>query len=912
MKTYKQIKLEDTYLDRSKLYTKEEVYANCFEFFKNPISSDVFINKYMLWDNEGNLREKDPYETYERVAWALSSPEEPADRYYWFEIFKDSMINSYIHPQGSPMAGCGNMFQLLSLSNCFVGTPPRDSIDGINESIGEMSNCQKRRGGWGTDLGKLRPAGAPVKNAARTSTGAWQWANSFSNRTREIGQGGRRGALMLTYPIDGMDAFEWATMKKDQTYCTGANVSFRVFDKFMQAVENNESWELKFETMGLSKIVKAKDLYKTICESAVETGDPGMLFWDTITKNLPLHRYEGFEIVATNPCGEVLLSVLDSCRLISLNMSRFVYKDALVGKSKFDESVFEKYVKIGMRMSDNLVELEALHTNSIAEKASDEPNEKKMWLKITENAINGRRIGLGIHGLSDFMSLVGHKFANKNQLEDQKLFIDNIFSKFKRYAYEESVSLAKERGKFPIFDWSIEKDCEYYKIDKWLTAFDNDKLRVQSFFNEMSTFGRRNGACLTCAPTGTTSIVSFIDNKFEAGVSSGIEPVFLLTYVRRKKINDTDVDKTVHYIDSLGDKWQEYIVIHPLAKRYIFETDKKLYDSILLSENKIRELSNSLSQADRNKRMEILEKVEEDINNALKDIFTTSAKCNWKNRIELQGIIQKHIDHSLSSTINLPNSLLDYNDDGTVNRERATKAVMEFYMEAWKHGLKGQTVYVDGSKSGVLLSKDTLKKQQDSKISVENIRPGIIKETHSPIRPKNVDCDIHHVTIKGDPWIVLVGLVESKVFEVFAGKNIHNIRLPQNGILHKIKSQNYELRVTEYYKYNGEKIHFKPDESDKDYISLPIAEFMSLDSDESSSYLISKALQHGTPLWAIIDMANKMPGSVVGFTKSVSRVLKKYLNLESVKLLKCSNCGSNNLAFESGCFSCLDCGHSKC
>ena len=918
MKTYLSMKLEDTYLNREKKYDNNEVYKTILkELSGNSIAADAFMNKYLLMDNEGIARESSIKDTYRRVAHALASVEDKNQAEYWEDIFYSYIVDTKIMPQGSVMSGAGNNFQLVSLSNCFVGTPPRDSIDGINESIGDMSNCQKRRGGWGTDLGLLRPHGAVVKNAAKTSTGAWGWANSFSNRTREIAQGGRRGALMLTYPIDGMDSFSWATMKSDLTYCTGANVSFRVFDAFMEAVINDTDWELKFEPLKLSRMVRARDLFSTICNANAKGGEPGLLFWDNITNNLPLDKYPGFKTVSTNPCAELPQAINDSCRLITINLTKFLKPitsdSGKIGTYVFDFEAFKEAVTIAMRMLDNLVELESLHTSTIANRCG-EPAEEKMWLDITYKAQQGRRTGLGNHGLADMLTLSNYRFADGDNFEEQKDYVDKIYFHFKFYAYSASVELAKERGTFPMFNWETEKGCHFFKIDKWqyngITK--EEKKMVKELFETMQTIGRRNGALLTIAPTGTISQISELYNYGLYSVSSGIEPPFMLSYVRRRKINQNDLNQEYDYVDVVGDKWQEYFVLHPLVRQYIIENKPELIEEIVALEQSFRnwgKQDDNPEQIQENRIAEI-SKVEAKINKLVGDLFITSAQCNWKNRIVLQGIIQKHIDHGVSSTINLPNSILGQNEDGTINYDNATNIVIEFYIEAWKNGLKGQTVYIDGSRSGVLVSSSSYKKQNDSKLQNAKIRPTGLFKTDSPIRPKNLPCDIHQMKINGEPWVVIVGLLDGQPYEVFSAKNIHNFELPSTGILHKVKSQKYELRIAEYYKINGEKVHHTSEGTNKSYLSLSIDEYFTSNSETAYTYLISKAIQHGTPIWAIIDMANKMPGSIVGFNKSITRVLKKYIEKETK--LKCSECGSTNLIFEENCFRCLDCNSSKC
>lgn len=817
-----------------KTYTYEEAHKSTLEyFFGDEFVTDTFLKKYLLKNKENEFVELNPDHSLRRLAGEFARIDfEKYNKNYQksFDRYYDALKGfARVCAQGSPMSAIGNIFQVMSASNCVVVPAPKDSIHGIFSTGEQLAQLYKRRAGVGTDLSLLRPEKAVVNNAARTTTGAWSFADFYSHVTNMIGQKARRGALMLTMDVMHPDILKFAKCKHDITKVTGANISVKLFDEFMKAVESDSDFTLKWpvdsENPIISTAVKARDIWNEIIDSATKTADPGLMFIDTIKKNLPADFYEEFKTVTTNPCGEVPLSEFDSCRLMSINLTGYV-RNAFKNDAYFDFVAFEKDVRTAMNMIDNLVDIEIELVEKI-KSVCDSESEKEIWNKLQKSAIIGRRTGLGTHGLADTLAQLNIKYDSQESL----VAVDNIYKNLRNFAYDESVELAIARGSFPVFNFELEKNCEFIK------------RLPEDLLNKIKKHGRRNISILTQAPTGTTSIISKSGQFNRYNISSGIEPVFRNSYTRRKKINPGDQNVRVDFVDEVGESWQEFKVFHSNAQNYL--------DINNLDENAV-----------------------------LPDIFVTSDQISWEKRVELQGIEQQYIDHSISATINLPK--------GT-----PPSLVSDIYMKAWKSGLKGITVYVEGSKSGVLVSEDQLASKDG--------RPAKIIPSHSPKRPKELSCEIHHATAKGSKWTILVGLMQGQPYEIFAGLS-NKIHLPE------------KYKIGKIFKSTKGKYNLHVDiGADEDLIIEDIIQ--SFDNPESAwaTRMISVSLRHGVPVEFICDQLSK-DGFITDINKVLARVLKKYIK-EGTKVttnVVCPDCGGKDLVYSEGCIKCISCSYSKC
>ena len=800
------------------MYNRQEVNAESLQYFKgDELAANVFTTKYALKTKDGKYLENNPDQMHKRIAKEFARIEakfggESALSYD--TIYNDIKDFKYIVPQGSPMYGIGNNETVASLSNCVVVASPEDSVSSIVDSGKHLANLFKRRCGVGVDISNLRPEGMTVNNSAGTTTGAWSFADFYSYVCRMIGQNGRRGALMISIDVRHPDVEKFVTMKHDLTKVTGANVSIRISDDFMEAVEQDQDFTLKFPVDSTnptySKTIRARDLWKSVVDSATKTAEPGLLMWGNIEKFLPAQSYaeQGFKTLTTNPCGEIPLSAYDSCRLISVNLKSFVV-NPFEANSYFHFEKFESVVKRAMRLSDDLVELEVEKLTKIIG-ACDSQDEKELWTNLLRACTDGRRTGLGTHGLADALACLGMPYDSADAL----VTIDKIYNTLKESAYTESVWLARERGSFPVFDWELEKDNGFIKS------------LSPSLQNAIKTFGRRNISILTNAPTGSVSIMS--------QTSSGLEPVFRNFYIRRRKLSHNEQDQMAAFVDAMGDKWTEYKVYHQNVQEYLkkFETDQ------------------------------------------VPAFFTESDKIDWKRRVEIQGVIQKHIDHSISSTINLPK--------GT-----SPDVVSELYRLGWKLGLKGVTVYVDGSRDGVLITET--KKES-------------FPQYNAPKRPATLETDIHNLTIKGEKWTILVGVMDGKPYEVLGGAN-KIVDLPKNakkGQLVKVstgKNQaRYDLIVDDLTVKDVSKVFDNPNYS-------------------AFTRLLSLSLRHGAPINYVVEQMQKEQDSdMFSFARSISRVLKQYVpdGTKATGQKTCPECNSTNLIYQDGCVTCSDCGASKC
>lgn len=838
----------------TKTLTWDEVYAATKDyFFGDSLPADVWPNKYSLRDDDGNPLELTPADMHDRLAneFARIDAEKYGLNYDERRAVYRQALDQFkrIVPQGSPMAAIGNHYDIMSASNCVVVESPEDSIAGIMKTGNELAQLYKRRAGVGVDLSGLRPDGFKVKNAARTTSGAWSFADYYSYITRMIGQNSRRGALMLTLNVHHPDVEKFATMKADLKKVTGANVSIRLTDEFLSAVENNENYEQRWPceegtTPVFRKMVSARQVWQSIVDKATETAEPGLIFWDRMVNRLPAHSYPHFKSKSTNPCSEICLSAYDSCRLISLNLTGYV-KHPFTDKATFDMSLFREDIRTAMQMADNLVDIELELIKKIQE-VCDTDEERELWKKLYNAGEQGRRTGLGTHGLGDMFAQLGIRYDSQDALDHA----DIIYSVLQDVAYSTSVDLAEVRGPFPAFNWETEKDNEYIK----------DLPR--HILERMPTVGRRNISILTQAPTGSVSLVSRCGDFERFNISSGVEPVFRLKYTRRKKINDESEGSRVDFVDQLGDKWQQYSVYHGNVLNYI----EKSYNT------KITDLEGPETQV-------FLEKCYQD----LPDYFVTSDQIDWRFRVQLQGIEQKYLDHSISSTINLP-------------RGTTSDVVGGIYLEAWKHGLKGVTVYVEGSRDGVLLT------EQDQKID-PTVRPEKVVRMQSPKRPKVLNAEIHHHQVKGRKWVAIVGLLEGEPYELFGGFSslIHLPKRHKQGRLVRNKRGCYSLHV--------------PDNDDELVINDIIGTFDNEDY-AWTTRLISTALRHGTPLQFLVEQLTKSSANMHDFSRVLARVLKKYIpDGEKVKSsIACQNteCETPDLIYEEGCVKCAGCGWTKC
>jgi ribonucleoside-diphosphate reductase alpha chain len=711
------------------------------------------------------------------------------------------------------MYGIGNDYKTVSLSNCVVSESPDDTMSSIMEVGKNLANLYKRRCGVGLDISTLRPDGARVGNAAGTSSGAWSFADLYSFITRMVGQSGRRGALMITMDVRHPDIENFVVMKHDLTKVTGANISVKLTDDFLSAVENDEDFVLKFPIDSNdpthTKVVRAKKIWSLIVESATKTAEPGILMWDNIINFMPAESYAdvGFKTISTNPCSEIPLSAFDSCRLISINLKHLV-TNRFTDEAKFNFKLFKDVVCKAMRLSDDLVELEIEKLNKI-KAICDDKSERALWNNLLSACKNGRRTGLGTHGLADAVANMTMAYDSDEAME----LIDKIYKTLKETAYEESVRLSEERGSFPVFEWAKEKDNKYIK---------SLPKRIRDAIEES---GRRNISILTNAPTGSVSLVS--------QTSSGLEPVYKNSHIRRKKINHNE-DSMVDFVDDSGDKWREFKVFHHNIQEWIDMSGETRIPSF----------------------------------------FTESDNIDWLQRVKLQGVIQSHLDHAISSTINLP-------------KKTSSDLVGKIYLEGWKHGLKGVTVYVDGSRSGVLVT------ESEEEFNYIN----------APKRPEILECDIHNASVKGEKWVILVGLLNGKPYEVFGGLS-ENVEIPAKYKMGRvIKATKNKTTANRYdLEFNGFKIK-------------NITKMFDNPLYQVHTRMVSLGLRHGVRPSFLVEQLHKDPDNdLSSFSKVLGRVLKKYIE-DGTKVTSdkiCPQCKSEALVYQEGCVTCQDCGFAKC
>lgn len=838
------------------IYTQDEAIQASLDYFKgDSLAATVWVSKYALKDSQGNIFEKSPDDMHRRIASEIARIESkyanPLSEKEIFDLIKDF---KYLVPQGSPMTGIGNPFQVASLSNCFViGSDNSDSYGGIMKTDQEQVQLMKRRGGVGHDLSHVRPKGSPVKNSALTSTGLVPFMERYSNSTREVAQDGRRGALMLSVSVNHPDAADFIDAKMEQGKVTGANVSVRIDDLFMKAVKADALYEQKYpifsDTPLYSKVIKAKELWDKIIHNAWKSAEPGILFWDTIiNESLPdCYADLGYKTLSTNPCGEIPLCAYDSCRLLAINLFSYV-KNPFTKKASFDFELFKKHVAAAQRIMDDIIDLELEKIDVILEKINQDPEseevkmvEKNLWLNIKHKANEGRRTGIGITAEGDMLAALGLRYGSDEGI----LFAEKIHQTLAVEAYRGSVNLAKERGMFAIYDAKREKHNPFLLRLKKADA---------ELYTQMQKHGRRNIALLTIAPTGTTSLMT--------QTTSGIEPVFLPVYKRRRKVNPNDKDTRVDFVDELGDSWEEYVVFHHRFKEWMMING---YDT---SKNYSQEEIDALVEKSPYYK-------------------ATSNDIDWLNKVKMQGKIQKWVDHSISVTINVPN-------------ETPEEMVNKLYMEAWEAGCKGVTVYRDGSRSGVLIS-NTEKKEEVKEIQAN---------TFTTKRPQILEADVVRFQNSKDKWIAFIGLLDGKPYEIFTGlvDDEDGILIPRwvsEGLIIKNKNEDgntrydFQYKNTRGYKTTIEGLSHKFNPEYWNYAKL-----------------ISSTLRHGMPIDKVVDLISSLQldsESINTWKNGVSRALKRYIvDGTEVRGQKCSNCNSDNLIYQEGCLTCSDCGSSKC
>lgn len=854
------MEIESQILEMKKTYTNEEAVKASTEYFKGDVlAATVFVNKYALKDSEGTIYEKTPDDMHRRIASEIARVESkyanPMSEEQLFDLIKNF---TYIIPQGSPMTGIGNPFQIASLSNCFVigNNGDSDSYGGIMKIDQEQVQLMKRRGGVGHDLSHIRPKGSPVKNSALTSTGLVPFMERFSNSTREVAQDGRRGALMLSVSINHPDAESFIDAKLEQGKVTGANVSVRIDDSFMNAVRNNELYTQKYPIFSqnpkFSKELNAADLWKKIVHNAWKSAEPGILFWDTIIKESLPDCYDdlGYKTLSTNPCGEIPLCAYDSCRLLAINLFSYVV-NPFTADAYFDFDLFKKHVAVAQRMMDDIIDLELEKIDTIIEKIDQDPEEaevkrieRNLWIEIRKKADEGRRTGVGITAEGDMLAALNIRYGS----EEGNKFSENIHKTLALAAYRSSVELAKERGAFAIYDAKREINNPFV-----LRIKENDP----ELYNDMQEYGRRNIALLTIAPTGSTSILS--------QTTSGIEPVFLPVYKRRRKVNPNDKDVRVDFIDEVGDSWEEYVVFHHKFKLWMevngIDTDKNY------SQDEINVLIEKSPY-----------------------YKATSNDVDYVSKVEMQGAIQKWVDHSISVTINVPNDVTE-------------ELVGQLYMKAWEVGCKGVTVYRDGSRSGVLISNDK-KEEKKTETAAE-------KEVSFPTkRPHILEADVVRFQNNKEKWIAFIGKIEDKPYEIFTGlaDDEDGILIPRwvnEGFIIKNKEENGNTRYDfQYVNQRG----YKTTIEGLSYRFDPVF--------WNYAKLISGTLRHGMKIENVVDLINSLQldnESINTWKNGVARALKRFVpDGTEANGQKCMTCNSANLMYQEGCLTCKDCGSSKC
>ena len=860
--------LETAHAEKKIEYHKhptEEVKAAAKEYFHgDSLAGDVWANKYALKDSDGNIYEMTPDEMHHRIAREVARIERkypnPMSEEEIYEVLKDFR---YIVPQGSPMAGIGNDFQISSLSNCFVigNKGCSDSYGGIMKIDQEQVQLMKRRGGVGHDLSHIRPAGSPVKNCALTSTGVVPFMERYSNSTKEVAQDGRRGALMMSISIKHPDSEAFIDAKMTQGKITNANVSVRITDEFMQCVRNNkpfiQQYPIDSPTPKFTKEINARDLWNKIIHNAWQSAEPGVLFWDTILRESIPDCYAdlGFRTLSTNPCGEIPLCAYDSCRLLAINLYSYV-DNPFTPQARFNSRLFSKHVGIAQRMMDDIVDLEIEKVDGIMKKIDSDPEdpevkriEVNLWKNIKEKCLQGRRTGIGITAEGDMLAALGKRYAS-----DEAIAFSSEIQKFLAHeAYRSSVTLAEERGAFPIYNAKREENNPF--INR-LRSIDEE------LYQKMTKVGRRNIAMLTIAPTGSVSLCT--------QTTSGIEPVFMVVYKRRRKVNPSDKDAKVSFVDSVGNAFEEYNVFH-----------HKFLTWLEVNGYNVEEVKNY----DDEKLNEIIAKSPY--------YKATSNDIDWVSKVKMQGSMQKWVDHSISVTVNVP-------------KETTEELVSQVYMTAWESGCKGMTIYRDGSRDGVLVAKDD-KKDEKKATDTAPARPEDITPTGAPQRPKELECDVVRFQNNYEKWIAFVGKLNEKPYEIFLG-SADELFLPPYVEKGKIIRE----------KNKGESSRYDLQYIDKGGYPVTIQGLSRMFNKEYWNYakLISGILRHGMPIQYVVELVQNLTveeDNINTWKNGIVRALKKYVP-DGTKVMGkvCPQCGQNTIIYQDGCMLCTNCGHSKC
>ncbi len=849
----------------TKTYTYDEAFAESLEYFGgDELAARVWVNKYAMKDSFGKIYEKSPEQMHWRIANEIARIEQKYPHPLTAQEIFDTLDHfRYIIPAGSPMTGIGNNHQVASLSNCFV-----IGIEGDADSYGavmrideEQVQLMKRRGGVGHDLSQLRPKGSPVNNSALTSTGLVPFMERYSNSTREVAQDGRRGALMLSVSIKHPDSEAFIDAKMTEGRVTGANVSVKIDDGFMQAAIDDKPYTQQFPVDSpspqVSKNVSARKLWDKIVHNAWKSAEPGILFWDTILRESIPDCYAdlGFRTVSTNPCGEIPLCPYDSCRLLSLNLYSYV-EQPFTPQAQFDYDKFAQHVRIAQRIMDDIIDLEMEKIDLIIEKVKSDPQaddikgaELHLWEKIREKSSKGRRTGVGITAEGDMIAAMGLRYGTQEATD----FSVNVHKTLALNAYRSSVTMAEERGAFPIYDTEREVANPFI-------------LRLKEadpqMYADMAAHGRRNIACLTIAPTGTTSLMT--------QTTSGIEPVFMPVYKRRRKVNPNDTEVHVDFVDEVGDSYEEYIVYHRKFLTWMevngIDTHKKYSQE---------EIDALVARSPYYK--------------------ATANDVDWLMKVRMQGAIQKWVDHSISVTVNLPNSV----DEALVS---------QLYVEAWRSGCKGCTIYRDGSRSGVMIA--VKKKDKDKKKEKTEKNAIALQSSVTEVRPKELECDVVRFQNNKEKWVAFVGLLDGHPYEIFTGlqDDEEGIVLPKTITKGKIIKQtnadgshryDFQFENKRGYKTTVEGLSEKFNPEYWNYAKL-----------------ISGVLRYRMPIAHVIKLVSSLQlksESINTWKVGVERALKKYIaDGTAAKGQVCPSCGQETLVYQEGCLICTNCGASRC
>jgi ribonucleoside-diphosphate reductase alpha chain len=842
-------------IKKDNTYTYEEAYQSTLGYFKgDELAATVWVNKYALKDSFGKIYEKNP----EQMHWRIASEIHRIEKKYpnpltLMEIHALLKDFKYIVPQGSPMTGIGNNFQIASLSNCFViGNPgAADSYGGIMKIDQEQVQLMKRRGGVGHDLSHIRPKGTPVLNSALTSTGVVPFMERYSNSTREVAQDGRRGALMLSISIKHPDSEKFIDAKLEKGKVTGANISVRINDEFMKAVVNNDNYTQHYPVDSAKPVftrdIEARKLWGKIVHNAWKSAEPGILFWDTIIRESVPDCYAdaGYRTVSTNPCGEIPLCPYDSCRLLAINLYSYV-KEPFTDSAVFDFDLFKKHVHYAQRIMDDIIDLELEKIDAILNKITKDPEDPELkrveinlWENIRVKAKEGRRTGIGITAEGDMLAGLGLRYGSEDAID----FSVEVQKTLAIEAYRSSVEVAKDRGPFAIYDANLEKDNPFIL---------RLKKEDEQMYNDMVKYGRRNIALLTIAPTGTTSLMT--------QTTSGIEPVFLPVYKRRRKVNPNDANINISFTDEVGDKWEEFNVFHHKFLTWLEVNGYNVAEVKQYNDEKLQEV---VAKSPYYK--------------------ATSNDVDWMSKVRMQGEVQKWVDHSISVTINLPSDATE-------------ELVDQLYVTAWQSGCKGVTVYRDGSRSGVLLNNKEKEGGENDGIRFK--------------RPKVLDADIIRFNNNEEKWIAFIGIKDNRPYEIFTGIiDDEMFPIPKSITKGKIiknrddqDNSRYDFQYTDKYGYNntlGGLSHM----FNKEYWNY--------------AKLFSSVLRHGMPIADVVNLIASLQldsDTINTWKNGVERALKKYIpnDTKAKKGKTCTECGSEHLIYQEGCLKCTSCGSSKC